>query len=218
MPLSATDSALRAFCSTSSTVRPSRRELAEHAKIRAAPAGARPERRLVEQQHLRPGHQRPADDQHLPLAAGQRVAGLRRAVLQRAGTARRPRSGRRVAPVARHSATEPQVLLHGQLGDHAAALGHVGQAAADDVSGETPASLARRADPAGPRARTSPEIARSSVVLPAPLAPSTAVIAAARATVEARPRRARPDRAVARRAGPRLARRSGTRRRPTSPR
>ena len=37
-----------------------------------------PHRGLVEQQHLRPGHQRPADREHLLLAAGQRAADLLR--------------------------------------------------------------------------------------------------------------------------------------------
>ena len=38
--------------------------------------GAKAERRLVEQQNLRIGHQRAADRQHLLLAAGQRAGDL----------------------------------------------------------------------------------------------------------------------------------------------
>src|SRR5208337_3125469 len=40
------------------------------------------ERRLVEQQEARPAHQRPPDRQHLLLAARQRAATLRRALLE----------------------------------------------------------------------------------------------------------------------------------------
>ena len=51
-------------------------------------SGARPERRLVEQQQARPAHQRAADRQHLLLAAGQGAAALVPALLAGAGTAR----------------------------------------------------------------------------------------------------------------------------------
>ena len=114
-------------------------------------------------------------DQHLPLAAGQR-AGRRRGAL---GQAREQLVdlGQAVAPAApAPQAAEPQVLLDGQLGDHTAALGHVGDPAAHDLLDRLPADVApvERMRPA--RARTRPEIVRSSVVLPAPLAPSTAVM------------------------------------------
>ena len=36
-----------------------------------------PHGRLVEQHHLRPGHERPADGEHLLLAAGERPGELR---------------------------------------------------------------------------------------------------------------------------------------------
>ena len=45
-----------------------------------------PQRRLVEHQQARPGHQRPADRQHLLLAAGQRAGDLAAAL----GEAREP--------------------------------------------------------------------------------------------------------------------------------
>ena len=51
-------------------------------KIFCTIIGARPMRRLVEQQQLRPAHQRAADGQHLLLAAGQRAGQLRAALLQ----------------------------------------------------------------------------------------------------------------------------------------
>ena len=51
-------------------------------KIRSTKIGARPERRLVEQQQLRPRHQRAADRAHLLLAAGHRAGLLARALLQ----------------------------------------------------------------------------------------------------------------------------------------
>ena len=45
-------------------------------------AGREAERRLVEQEQLRAGHQRTADGQHLLLAAGQQAAALRTALLE----------------------------------------------------------------------------------------------------------------------------------------
>ena len=68
---------------------------------------------------------------------------------------------------------EAQVLGHGQAEEQAAALGHVGDAEA----GARRWAIARRGrSRTGGSGRssgaTSPEIARSVVVLPAPLAPS----------------------------------------------
>ena len=72
--------------------------------------GRQAHRRLVEQQHLGPGHQRPADGQHLLLAARQRaarlLAPLRQAGEERedpvevvgAASARRPCGRRRPSP------------------------------------------------------------------------------------------------------------------------
>ena len=73
--------------------------------------------------------------------------------------------------VRRHGA-EPQVLLDGQVGERAPALGHVGDAALATASGRSPMSEARRTR-STPWPRSSPQMARSVVVLPAPLAPST---------------------------------------------
>ena len=51
-------------------------------KICRATSGARPERGLVEQQEARAAHQRAPDRKHLLLAAGERAAALRDALLE----------------------------------------------------------------------------------------------------------------------------------------
>jgi hypothetical protein len=70
----AIDSAMLAFCSTSSTEVPCSLISTIRSRICWTISGASPRRRLVEQQVAGLGHQRPADGQHLLLAAGQ-VAG-----------------------------------------------------------------------------------------------------------------------------------------------
>ena len=98
--------------------------------------GRQPHRGLVEQQQHRPGHQRPADGQHLLLAAGQRAG-------QPAAHLREHREqlvdlGQRLpglsVPAARVRA-EQQVLLHGQPGEDMAALRHVADAEPHHVAG-----------------------------------------------------------------------------------
>jgi hypothetical protein len=85
-----------------------------------------PERRLIQQQHPRAGHQGPGDDEHLPLAAGQ---GPRRPVPGRGqdgeslvGLGQGAGPGAAAAPPEH---TEAEVLLHGELRDRVLALGHV---------------------------------------------------------------------------------------------
>jgi hypothetical protein len=93
-----------------------------------------PERRLIQQQHPRPGHQGARDDEHLPLAAGQGPGrpvpgpGEDREPLVSLG--QRPGPGDPPGPPER---AEPEVLLDGELGDHALALGHVRHLAAGHV-------------------------------------------------------------------------------------
>ena len=81
-----------------------------------------------------------------------------------------------VAAVAPQAA-EAQVLVDGQLGDDAAALGHVGDAARDQLLDRHRRQVVAVGRSTRPDVgRSSPESVRSRVVLPAPLAPSTAVI------------------------------------------
>ena len=90
---------------------------------------------------------------------------------QRSMSLRRPRRLSRRAVGA-----DAQVLLDGQLGERAAALGHVRDALPGDLSrGCSPTGPCRRSG-RRPERRTMPEIARSVVVLPAPLGPRTATI------------------------------------------
>ena len=100
MPSSATDSAARTFCSTSSDgqARSSSQSCAQQCHDLRGDPGCEAERRLVQQQQSRPGDERAADREHLPLAAGQL---LRRApcggprAARTAGRPRRPRPRRR---------------------------------------------------------------------------------------------------------------------------
>ena len=93
------------------------------------------ERRLVEEQYPGPREQGARDDQHLPFAAGQRGSQLVSAVGQRLEAfvllLHRGRASRPLSPPRHHP--DPQVLLHGELGDHALSLGHVGDAGPDDL-------------------------------------------------------------------------------------
>ncbi len=93
------------------------------------------EARLVAQQQLRPAHQRPGDGQHLLLAARQRARLLGTPIGE-------PRE--RLVPqgeihvdlaVATHVGAGAQVVLDREIGERAAALGHLGDAEAHDRIG-----------------------------------------------------------------------------------
>ena len=132
MPRSAIDSALRAFCSTSSTASPSvSASRRTSAMIWATSSGASPSEGSSSSSARGRADERAADREHLALAAGEARGRLSRCAPAGAGTARRsrPAAPPRAAPP---QPAEAEVLLDRQLGDHAAALGHVGEAAADD--------------------------------------------------------------------------------------
>ena len=84
-----------------------------------------PEGGLVEEQHRRLGHQGPAEDEHLALAAGEHVGERGPPVGERREQVVDPLEVLGPHPAAATEATEAEVLLDGQLGDDAAALGHV---------------------------------------------------------------------------------------------
>ena len=91
------------------------------------------QRRLVEQQHARRGHQRAADREHLLLAAGQQAGALARALAEdreQLGHAGPRALARRL--VARRQPAGAQVLLHRQVREDAPALRHVHEPAARD--------------------------------------------------------------------------------------
>ena len=92
--------------------------------LRHDPRG-QPERRLVQEEQRGSCHQGAADDEHLPLASGQRRGRHVAALVERREEAVDPGEvvGLHPAP---GQATEAQVLLDGELGDDAAALRHVG--------------------------------------------------------------------------------------------
>src|SRR3954451_18865009 len=96
-----------------------------------------PHRGLVEQQQLRPSHQRPADGQHLLLAAGHRPGRLRRPLLQPREQRVDPvevLGGGRLAVLARVRA-HLQVLQHGHPREDAPSLGSLGDAELDPLVG-----------------------------------------------------------------------------------
>src|SRR5207302_10778054 len=116
-----------------------------------------PERRLVENEQFRLGHQSSADRQHLLLATRERTGALR-APLGEAGKDRKdPRAVSFPPDAAAPVAAEIEILLDGQIGKDASRLGHVDEPARDDrrwllaldgLAGEADGS-ARRAQHAG---------------------------------------------------------------------
>src|SRR5579859_2785860 len=83
------------------------------------------ERRLVEDQEARLGHQAAADREHLLLAAGERARALRGALLEPRKDVQHPLEVPRAARPGAAVAAELEVLLHAEVGKHAAAFGNV---------------------------------------------------------------------------------------------
>ena len=103
-------------------------ELADDAEELAHDHGRETERRLVEEEQLRPAHQRAAEREHLLLAARERPGALASALLhprEVLGDALDVLLDLTVAPRVR---AEAQVLGHGQVDEGAAPFGHVGDA------------------------------------------------------------------------------------------
>ena len=170
----AMSSARLAFCSTTSIVMPSSAvELAEDAEQVLHDERRQAERRLVEQQQLRPAHQRPGDGEHLLLAAatGSRPRCVRRS----------PQPGEHVEPALdvgadlavacgrrRRRAGCPRRTGRGTC-PGPGARGRCRGARCSVVD-----CLGRCSSPSNvidPSVATIWQIARSVVVLPAPLAP-----------------------------------------------
>ena len=157
------------FCSTSSTVVSSASRSSTRATS-ATSSGREPLRRLVDEQHPVVVQQRARDRDHLLLPARQRAGALRRALLEL-----REELVDEVVARLRVAFREAKVLRDGEAGEDVAVLRDVADAVLDDrdasavpVSSSSP----RRTEP---RRSTSPRIARSVVVLPTPLRPSSAV-------------------------------------------
>ena len=130
-----------------------------------------PEAELVEQQQPRVAGQGPRDREHLLLATRQQPAA---AVLQ-LGQRREVAVGG-VAVEVLAAVAEAEVLGDGQPEEDPARLGHVGDAHARAPADRDLAQILAVDDDAARSAGvTTPEIARSVVVLPAPLAPSSAI-------------------------------------------
>ena len=99
--------------------------------------GRKAHRRLVEQQDLRPVHQRPADRQHLLLAARQERAVLILPLVWRIGNWAKTCSSRclREARVGDGEGAEFEVFAHAEAAQHMPALRHVHDAGAGDLVG-----------------------------------------------------------------------------------
>ena len=84
-----------------------------------------------------------------------------------------------MSPIAADERAEPQIVLHRQRREHLAAFRHLGDALATRrcAGSRSIASPPRRIVP--DRIGCTPEIARSSVVLPAPFDPTSATISPA---------------------------------------
>src|SRR5919109_3560193 len=101
------------------------------------------ERRLVEEQELRPGHERPRDRELLLLAAGERGRRQPQALAQDGEELEQPLAAAVVAAVPPgRGRADPQVLGHREPGEDPPALGREADAAADDLLGRQVADLA----------------------------------------------------------------------------
>jgi hypothetical protein len=96
------------------------------------------QRRLVQQEQPRAGHQRPADREQLLLAAGQQPGPLVTALPQHRQQVVDPIAGRPAGPPRHGQTARAQVLLHGQAGEDLPPLGHLHNAGADDRRGVGP--------------------------------------------------------------------------------
>src|SRR6266699_380488 len=106
-----------------------------------------PERRLVEQQQLRPEHQRARYREHLLLASRERAGLLAQTLLEArevAEDALQVRFDR--GPVSARVSAQPQILLGRQVDEGAAAVGYVGDSQPHDFLGQAAAD-ARTAEP-----------------------------------------------------------------------
>ena len=102
--------------------------------IWAVTRGARPSDGSSSSSSRGRADQGPAEREHLPFAAGELVPGVPAAPGQRREELVDLGEGALgVGPVASPQPAEAQVLVHGQLGDHAAPLRHVRHAAPDQL-------------------------------------------------------------------------------------
>ncbi|CAB4924237.1 unannotated protein [freshwater metagenome] len=98
--------------------------------------------RLVEQQQLRRGHERPAHGEHLLLTTRQQAAGLVAALGQDREQVEHPVAGLGAGCLVPHGVPAgPEVLGHGQVAEDPPSLGHLDQPAPDDVRGVGPGEV-----------------------------------------------------------------------------
>ena len=132
--------------------------------------------RFVEDEQPRVGHQRPADRQHLLLAAGEQVrhdaGALGEPRKQRKDFVERPRIGGGGAV----SGGGDQVFARGEIGKNLAAFGHQADAELGDAVGRQLADVLAVEPDRARRAGVSPMIERTVVVLPMPLRPISETI------------------------------------------
>ena len=201
-PRSATDSALRAFCSTSRTVSPVLvAQLAQQRHDLRGDARRQPERRLVEQQQPRAGPSAPGrstsicrsppDSVVRRLRCGAR-ASAREQLVDLGEAAARRRSPRHSPPSRRFSSTVSSAITPRPSGTWA-------MPAPDDAArpAQPRRARARRARSGRPRGRTSPESVRSRDRLAGAVGAQHGGDARPAATSKVTPSSAR-DRAVAR--------------------
>jgi hypothetical protein len=101
-----------------------------------------PQRGLVEQEQLRPRHERPPDGEHLLLAAGERPGGLAGALGEDGKQLVDPlRRRRHLGAVAERGAAQAEIVRHRQPREDPAALRHEREPAPDDPLGRQPREL-----------------------------------------------------------------------------
>ena len=127
MQVSASAAAISRFCSTKRMATPPFANAFHRIDEGADNADGETRRRLVKQHHLRIGHQRAPDRQHLLLAAGERTGELL-APLRKPGKKLVDDLRRNSGPATRGVAAGEQCLLHGKIRKQLAPLRHQRQA------------------------------------------------------------------------------------------
>ena len=143
------------FCSTSSIVTPLALSSAKRAEDLLHQQRRQAQRRLVKQQHPRPGHEGATQCQHLLLAAREGAGRLSHALGQdrEQGVDALAIFGDAGA-IGPRGSTQAQVLRHGQAAEDTAAFGAMGDAQSHDPGRrQTMDRFALERDPPGPRAR-----------------------------------------------------------------
>ena len=151
-------------------------QIGDDLEDRARDQRRKPERRLVEQHQPRPRHQGARDDQHLLLTARQRAGDLIDALGKNRKAIEHPVADRVRCPAIPAARKAPRRRFSRTVSSRkrATAFRNIGDAEARDLVGLAADRAApSKFDVAAADGRPAPSCAFSSVLLPAPLAPTS---------------------------------------------